>query len=238
MISARFAQRIASLHKWLGLIVGAQLLVWTATGLFFAVFPIEQIRGDHLVRPAVSQMIDLSRLNLSLNDALASVAEDAPERVTLRSLAGEPVYEIRAPIGVFVVSGENGALVSPIEEETARAIALDAWVGAGELKALRLVDAAPRESGLNGPVWIAGFDGAGNRSLYISAVTGELGPVRTDLWRTYDVLWSLHIMDYETRENFNHPLIIAAAILALSVVLFGIVLLVHRFTRGLLRRPT
>ncbi len=236
MISPRFARRIAWLHKWLGLIVGAQLLIWTATGLFFSVFPIEQIRGDHLVRPAATQMVDLSRLKLSVNEALASVAENRPERVVLRSMAGEPVYEIRAEIGVFVVSGETGALLSPIDEARAGAIAQAAWTQEEALRSLELVEQAPREAGIAGSVWIASFDGSGDRKLYINAATGELGPVRTDLWRTYDVLWSLHIMDYETRENFNHPLIVAAAFLALSVVLFGIVLLVHRFTRRVLTR--
>jgi hypothetical protein len=40
-------------------------------------------------------------------------------------------------------------------------------------------------------------------------------------------------MDYQGRENYHHPLIIAAAVLALSTVLFGVALLLHRFTRGL-----
>jgi hypothetical protein len=39
-------------------------------------------------------------------------------------------------------------------------------------------------------------------------------------------------MDYRSRESFNHPLIVAAAVLALSTSLFGIALLAHRFTRG------
>jgi hypothetical protein len=31
MISPRAARFVASIHKWLGLIIGAQLIVWTAT---------------------------------------------------------------------------------------------------------------------------------------------------------------------------------------------------------------
>jgi hypothetical protein len=110
-----------------------------------------------------------------------------------------------------------------------------AWAGGGQMEAMTLLDVAPREAGKTGAIWAARFSGPGNRTLYVNAANGDVGPVRTDLWRTYDFLWSLHIMDYETRENFNHPLIVAAAVLALSVVLFGIALLVHRFTRGLIR---
>jgi hypothetical protein len=63
-----------------------------------------------------------------------------------------------------------------------------------------------------------------------------LGPARTDLWRTYDFLYSLHIMDYQGHENWHHPWIIALAALALTSVLFGIALLAHRLTRGFLQR--
>lgn len=233
MISPRLARRIASLHKWLGLIVGVQVLIWTATGLFFTVIHITQIRGEHLVHAEEAAPVDMARVKLSSTEALAAIAEDRPHRLVLRSLAGEPVYEVRAEIGLFLVSAETGRILSPVPEDTARAVVLAAWAADGELTGMDLLEQAPREAGFAGAVWAARFSGPGNRTLYINALTGERGPVRTDLWRTYDFLWSLHIMDYDARENFNHPLIIAAAVLALSVVLFGIALLVHRFTRQL-----
>ena len=45
-------------------------------------------------------------------------------------------------------------------------------------------------------------------------------------------------MDYSDHEAFNTPWILAAAILALSTVLIGVALLLHRFTRGLIKRDT
>jgi hypothetical protein len=232
MISPRIARRVAQLHKWLGLIVGAQLVIWTATGLFFAAFAIADVRGDGLISQPSAAAVDLSQVKLSTLEALQAVVEDRPSEVVLRPLAGRPVYEIRAAIGVFLVAADTGEVLSPISEDTARTIALTAWKGPGELQALELLADAPRESGVAGEVWAARFSGDGNPVLYVSATTGQAGPVRTDLWRTYDFLWSLHIMDYQERENFNHPLIIAAAVLALSVTLLGVVLLVQRFTRG------
>jgi hypothetical protein len=236
MISPRLARRIASLHKWLGLIVGVQLLVWTGTGLFFTVFAIPDIRGDGLLRTQDTVPVDMTRVKLSSTEALAVVVEDQPIQVTLRTLADEPVYEIRSSLGVFLVGAGTGQVMSPIGEDLARRIALSAWAGKGGLVSMERLDAAPREAGGgSGPVWAGRFEGSGHPVLYVSGSTGRAGPVRTDLWRTYDFLWSLHIMDYRERENFNHPLIIAAAVLALSVVLFGIALLLHRFTRGLVR---
>lgn len=236
MISPRTARFVASVHKWLGLIVAAQLLVWTGTGLFMASFHLRDVRGEALVHPAShAPPIDMSKVMLTSADALKAVAEDRPFSVTLKQLAGRPVYEVRAQIGVFLVSAEDGTVVSPIAEDMARAIAEAAWAGEGKLAAIQHLDAAPRESGLSGEAWAARFEGEGNRTLYVSAATGQVSAPRTDLWRTYDFFYGLHLMDYADHENANSPWTIGLALLALSTVLFGIVLLVHRFTRGVLQ---
>ena len=237
MISPRTARLVASIHKWLGLIVGAQLIVWTATGLFFVSFHIIDVRGEKLIHPPGHvDKIDVSRVKLSTIDALKAVAEDQPALVTLKSLAGDPVYEVRADIGVFVVSAETGSVLSPLSEDLARKAATAAWAGEGTLQSIELLNTAPHESGLSGQVWAAHFEGEGHPVLYVTATNGQTSLPRTDLWRTYDFLWSLHIMDWgPARENFNTPWMVAAALLGLSTVLFGVVLLVHRFTRGVLR---
>jgi len=237
MISPRTARLVASIHKWLGLIVAIQLVIWTATGLFMASFHLVDVRGDRLIHPASHLApVDMSKVKLTSTDALKAVAEDRPFEVTLRPLAGQPVYEIRADIGVFLVSAETGSVVSPLSEELARNVANSVWAGDGALKSIELVEMAPRESGLSGEAWAARFEGEGNRTLYISAVSGQVSAPRTDLWRTYDFFYGLHLMDYANHENANNLWTIALAILALSTVLFGIVLLVHRFTRGVPRQ--
>jgi uncharacterized iron-regulated membrane protein len=236
MISARTARLVASIHKWLGLIVAAQLLVWTGTGLFMASFHLRDVRGEHLVHPADHALpIDMSKITLTSADALKAVAEDEPLSVTLKQLAGLPVYEVRAEIGVFLVSAEDGTIVSPLSEDLARAIAVAAWAGPDQPTAVEHLDSAPRESGFSGEAWAARFEGDGNRTLYVSATTGQVSAPRTDLWRTYDFFYGLHLMDYAEHENANTPWTVGLALLALSTVLFGIVLLVHRFTRGVLQ---
>jgi hypothetical protein len=236
MISPRLARRIASIHKWLGLIVGLQLVVWTASGLFFAAVHITAIRGEHLVHPAGhAGPMDAARIRYSSSDALKAVAEDRPIEVALRPLAGEPVYEVRGEIGTFLVSAETGAQII-IDEPRARALAQEKWIDPDAIVGAQLMEVAPRESGLPGEAWAIRFKGEGNPTLYVSAVNGKVSAPRTDLWRAYDFLWQLHLMDWGLNENFNTPWMVAAAILALSTVLFGIALLLHRFARGLGRK--
>ena len=52
---------------------------------------------------------------------------------------------------------------------------------------------------------------------------GELLARRTDRWRIFDFLWMLHIMDFDTRDDFNHPLLQLAAVLGLIIALSGVV---------------
>jgi hypothetical protein len=236
MISPRLARRIGQIHKWLGLIVFVQLVIWTGTGLFFAAIHITDIRGEALVHPAGhAAPMDAARIRFSSTDALKEVAEDRPIEVALRPLAGEPVYEVRGEIGTFLVSAETGQRIV-IDEARARKLAEDRWVAQDSLRAMELLAEAPKESGLAGEVWAARFEGDGNPTLYVSSLTGKVSAPRTDLWRTYDFLWQLHLMDWGLNENFNTPWMVAAAMLALSTVLFGVALLVHRFTRGLARK--
>ncbi len=236
MISPRAARLVATIHKWLGLFVAIQLLIWTATGLFMASFHLRDVRGEKLVHPPEHVLpVDMSRVKVNSAEALTSVAEDRPFSLTLRMLAGAPVYDIRAEIGVFLVSAETGSVISPVSEELARDIAVSAWAGEGKLVSVVELAKAPQESGLSGQAWAARFEGDGKPTLYVSATTGQVSAPRTDLWRTYDFFYGLHLMDYTDHENANTPWTIALAVLALSTVLFGVVLLIHRFARGVLR---
>lgn len=218
------------------MIVFAQLIVWTSTGLFFVAIHITDVRADNLVHPANRMTpVDMSHVKLTSAEALNSVAEDRPYEVTLKSLAGLPVYQIRAEIGTFLVSAETGERII-VDEPLARRIAAATWASDTPIRAMQELEAAPRESSVSGNVWAAHFQGEGDPTLYISVVDGRTSLPRTDLWRTYDFLYGLHLMDYAEHENFNTPWMLAAAIFALSTVLFGVALLVHRFTRGLINR--
>ena len=63
-----------------------------------------------------------------------------------------------------------------------------------------------------------------NIEVIIDPLTGEIVAVRTKLWRAWDFLWSLHIMDYRERDDFSHGLIRVFAILGLLTVLSGMLL--------------
>ena len=86
------------------------------------------------------------------------------------------------------------------------------------------------------PAYRVALADAAGTIVYVDAATGDVTARRNDRWRFYDFFWSLHIMDYRAREDFNHWLIRGAGLLAVATVLSGIVLLTIRATRWVRRR--
>ncbi len=81
------------------------------------------------------------------------------------------------------------------------------------------------------PLWRVDFADRFSTSFYIDPYTGALATRRHQYWRIFDFLWMLHIMDYSDREDFNNPLIIFVALIAIWLGISGFILLFGTFNR-------
>jgi uncharacterized iron-regulated membrane protein len=213
-------------HIWLGWIVGLQLLFWTLSGVVMTAMPIEAVRGEHLRAPVAAPPLAAATGLVAPETLLARAGADG-DTLTLRWLAGRPVWELRGtgqPARLFDArSGAPFVLDAALMSALARA----RYAGTGRLVAVEPVDPAapPLEFRRDTPAWVARFDDAEATRFYLDAGTGELLAVRTRRWRLFDLMWGLHIMDLKGREDMNHPLLVGMAGLALASVLGGLVLL-------------
>ena len=82
------------------------------------------------------------------------------------------------------------------------------------------------------PAWRVAFADANETAIYVTADTGRVTALRTDLWRIYDFLWGLHIMDWQAHENINHWWLWATAALSLVVAISGTIMFPSRFKWG------
>ena len=218
----------AKIHKWLALLMAVQILSWFVSGLFFAVFPIERVRSEHAMAEQAPAPLPLEQAAAGLQ-RLAGAGVAPGEKVELRSLLGRPVALISGgdarPRLYDLVSGRK---LSPIPMTFAARIA-EADL-AGDARAARVERIVANDSEYRGalPAWRVDFDDGASRSLYVAADTGTVTARRSTLWRVYDFLWGLHIMDWRGHEDFNNPLLIIATILALMVTVAGIILLPSR----------
>ncbi|WP_426051105.1 hypothetical protein [Brevundimonas sp. SL161] len=220
-------------HKWLGLLLAIQAVFWTAGGLYMTAVHIDIIHGDRLARSIPATPLDLSSLKEP-----GAVAASGAETVRLETQLGRPVYVVGGPGGSRLVDAQSGAQLSPLGEAAVRARATAHFAEQGRIVSAELLREAPGElRGRPAPLWRVQFEGAWKPSLYISPQTGELMAQRHDLWRTFDFVWMLHVMDYETRDNVNNILLRITTWMAFVSSLTGAWLLFYSFRRRRRARP-
>jgi uncharacterized iron-regulated membrane protein len=219
------------LHKWIALIVGLQVLFWTAGGLVMTAIPIERVRSEHHLAKPAPAAIPFER-TLSAAEAARRAGVVAAASAQLKSTPRGPVWIITGSDGKQkTIDAISAAPLSPIGEPEARAFATKFYVGSGKPVASRFYKDAPNETGREGPLWRVDFDDAERTSFYVAPDTGEVVTRRSNVWRFYDFFWRLHILDFKDGDNFNHPLLIGLSALTLPVVLTGFVLLWIRLAR-------
>lgn len=222
----KLAQVASFVHKWLALLVAVQVVFWVASGLFFTLYPIEQVRGEHLIRHAQPDSLDSSAFGMLAN--IRGPSGELPTKLTLEPRASGQVIIAEfheAPPTLF--DATTLRQISPLSPDAAAAIARAHVTLAHPPTQVRRVTAESPEYRGALPAYRVQFEDQG-LAVYVAENTGAVTARRSDLWRIYDFLWALHIMDWENHEDFNHPLVIAVAALTLVSVLAGIALLPYR----------
>ncbi len=215
-------RQIARWHIWLGWLVGVPILMWTATGLVMVARPIETVRGEHL-------RIDAPALPLSLADDTFGAVEGPIREIHARMQDGRAVAVLTMMDGTIRRRDlATGASIQPMTAAQARGLVARRIKGgeAAERVTLFTADAVPFDFRREVPVWqVALADGT---HVYVGRDTGEIEAVRTRWWRLFDLMWGLHIMDLETREDTSHPILILFAALSAIGAALGCVLLFRR----------
>ncbi len=231
--------------------MAVQIVAWMGSGLYFSLIPIAEIRGEHLTqsppRPERQQLAELAR-PAEIEATLSRHFGDAwvLHRLEAVNRKGEAFWrtelESAGAVHVRLLSVDGRRIEPQLSGEQAKAVA-ENWLKtpSGALSAEWIEDLAqsPEIRGRELPVWKVEFEEPGPVNLYIHPWTGELLARRTPQWRIFDFLWMLHIMDFDTRDNFNHPLLQISAALGLVVALGGVVLwaVTTRIFRRGRRRP-
>ena len=233
----RFTHFLRRLHNALGLAVGAQVVLWIASGLIFTLRPIEEVRGEHLRSSALEMMADAPAYMAPVDDILEAAGEPVMA-LKLKPWLGRAVWEAELHSGKALFDAETGAALSPLTEEDARRVAIAGWAGEGELASLTLADPAPREAGRGAgrAMWQAEFAGKDKATFWIDPQAGDIAAVRTGWWRTFDLFWGLHIMDWTNRETISTWWMKLFSFGALMLSLAGIWLVVDRLVKGRLLR--
>ncbi|HXH53446.1 MAG TPA: PepSY domain-containing protein [Sphingomicrobium sp.] len=210
------------LHKWLGLIIGIQLLLWTLSGAMMAILPMEEVAGGEAREPTPVQLVLESD---QWPQVVRQLSDTTITSVSLRPLLDRPVFELTTDGGTRLFDATTAAPIT-IDAQLAARIASVAYAErprVDRVEQLGELTLPVRDHQL--PIWRVDFADEKNSSYYVSGSTGAVLQRRNDTWRVFDFFWMLHIMDYAERTSFNHPLIWMFGLAAVWLAITGVWLL-------------
>lgn len=219
MSKRSFAFKIRKTHRYLGIFLGLQFMLWTISGLYFSWTNIDEIHGDQFLKhhPESSEFKDLISPSLLENNPSVS-------KIELREIDHHPYYWINKQ---NLYHAQTGKLKAGITEQEALAIATrymkDSMKVAG-IKLIKEVDKHHEYREKLLPAYVISYSNGDAVKAYISAIDGNFQTVRHRSWRWFDFLWMTHTMDYEGRDNLNNILLRIFSFLGLITVMSGFLL--------------
>ncbi|WP_242118702.1 PepSY domain-containing protein [Aestuariivivens sediminicola] len=219
MVNRDTALKIRKTHRYLGLFLGVQFLLWTLSGIYFSWTNIDDIHGDQFKNSEyhpVSYRNLISPSSLDVQDGIHSIA--------LRDLNGIPYYWIN---NKELFNAINGSPKNAINEEEALYVARKYIDNVLEVAAIELINEVDKHHEYRErllPAYVISYNNDEALKAYVSANDGKFQTVRHRNWRWFDFLWMTHTMDYESRDNFNTTVLRAFSLLGLITVLSGFLL--------------
>lgn len=222
---------LRKLHKWVGLVVGAQLVLWTASGLMFAWLDHHAVSGEALQASPAPSLLPAEVLLSEPAEWADQYRAGTLREIHLQAVGDEWLYRITHAGGVELRRAADGS-IHVIDAQTAGAVAQNHYAGNGALRAVSYVPEPTLETRKFGATWKAEFADDAGTAIYVEADSGAFAALRTDTWRVFDFFWMLHTMDYSGRDDFNNPLVILAGTAGLWIALTGLLLVFRVFKRS------
>lgn len=181
--------------------------------------PIEDVRGAGLLR-------DPQPIRLVGPPISPLVAGVPLSSLTLEERAAGPRWVIKLPDGKTRIADPTTGLLLPALSASDATREVEArYTGKAKVQSVSRTGADNPPLDLRRPIdaWKIEMDD-GTR-FYVDSSTGQIAATRTRWWRFYDLMWGLHIMDPQTREDTHNPFVIGFGIIALAMAVLGTIVL-------------
>lgn len=232
MNSYSFQKLTRKWHRYLGVLLGLQFLLWTFGGLYFSWTDIKTIRGEDIkadksILSLPSNAGSLTSLRDSINLQISGAKYD---QLHIVDILGKMYYQvhIKSPVAQVVLYDVQSMKQRPsLTKDEAIQIATNSLKAPSKvLETSYLTETNShheyREKPL--PAYAVTFDKPNNTTVYVSASLGSVQSYRNNQWRLFDFLWMMHTMDYRERDNFNNMLLRIFSVFGLVTLLSGFTL--------------
>lgn len=216
------------IHKWVGLVIGLQFLIWAMSGAAMALLDMGEVAGGEKREVPSPPLPPAGTAWPRVQGALSGQPVTA---LAVRDLPRGHVIAATTASGVHLFDARDGSPIA-IDRGKAAEIARAAHpekTQPARVSPLAGITVAVREHSL--PIWQVDFNDAMDSSYYVSGSTGELLERRNSTWRLWDFFWMLHNMDYANRTSFNHPLIVMVGFAMVWLAVTGLWLLFRTMWR-------
>jgi hypothetical protein len=221
--------KIRKAHRYLGLIIGIQFLIWTISGLYFSWTNLDEIHGDQFMKNPISK---ISFSGLSGLEEISDIT-----KLELLNIANEPFYWVNEK---QLYNAKNGNKLDGITEQQAIEVVnfhLKEDLTISTIEKIENIGPHHEYRGKPLPAYAIHFNHPEKITAYVSAKNGKFQRVRHSSWRIFDFLWMGHTMDYNGRDNFNNILLRVFSLFGVLTVLSGFSLwfVTSSFYRKLIR---
>ncbi|MCL5051512.1 2Fe-2S iron-sulfur cluster-binding protein [Aliidiomarina maris] len=220
------------LHRWTGLILLIQLLLWTVSGLYFALVDHHGMSGRQHYQPLQSEPLSQTQLtNISASwwDDLSGVT-----KVHSYTTQGLPRVEVHHQDGIRYLDGRDGSEWQT-DQDFAQQIAQASYSGPGSMVRATPIERTRELHDWRGQGFRIDFDDDLNTRVYVDRASGTVIDHRNTPWVVADWMFRLHFIDYTGGRNFNNLVAIAFAVMTLWFALSGFILLVKLLNSGEMR---
>ena len=205
---------VRSFHKYLSLAISIQLLLWTISGIYFAFNKIELIRGEQYLLEQEISDVSLDEMKNTFN----------AKNLSILKRLDQWIIKVEDGAGVYYTDLNGNKLTSLTREQVKLAVKGQTSLTPVNVTRITSSSEGSEFRGRELPLFKVTTSSEDEVNVYVDAVSGEVKAIRSDSWRWWDLLWSLHIMDYRERENIDNFLLKIFSILALISSLSGITL--------------
>ncbi|SFE85097.1 hypothetical protein SAMN05518672_11136 [Chitinophaga sp. CF118] len=230
-------------HRYLGLILGIQFLLWTIGGLYFSWSNMDEVHGDFQKKPEplLSAGLPLVSPSVALDSIKKTAGIDSISSIQLIQILGKPYYQIRSKgvagngmshehsghHQVYLVDATTSRIRPALSRQEAVEVAMARFNGNPKIASVEYLTATGghheyRESAL--PAYAVTFEHPTATTVYVATELGTVQKFRNNKWRIFDFLWMLHTMDYQSRDNIGNIMLRAFSIFGLFTVMSGFLL--------------
>jgi len=224
-------QWLKKYHKWFGLAVGLQLVVWLVSGLF-----LNLVDGKSL-SPNTYRGHNDSAISRKVNQefrpliSAQQVVKRHGQGIELRliKLLNKPYYWLYKNKALYTHFEQDIILINAytnevklIDELFASKLAYASYTGPGQVVSASLLT-PPLNDFLKekNAAWQVNFADEINTSVYIEANSGRLIGHSNDNKRIEDFMLMLHFMDYFGEGSFNNMFMMIFSLITLALVISG-----------------